>query len=547
MVGVARDRVVEAMSDPVLTLDREGRVLDLNPAARALTGSDLSALGTPVTDLLPGWPGASSPRDSGDPSFVHDGRTYDVALTGLAGDPADDVRVAVLRDATRRERSERTSRERADVSAHNASHDDLTGLPNRTAAFAMLTGHLQAAPPVPLALIVLDLDGFKALNDSFGHVAGDDVLRELSGRLTGSAPGDVLVTRLGGDEFAVVAPSRDRGGAEALAQRLVDAVRVPFRIGHADVRLGGSAGVALSPDHGTSPDTLMYAADVAMYDAKRERTGVAVYEPTEGQRQPRRLVMSGELRDAIEQDGLDVFYQPQRDARGDIVGLEALVRWHHPERGLLLPGQFLPLAEQSALVTELTDVVLARSFADLARWRGRGLAPRLSVNISERDLRDPRLVRRVSDRLDASGVPPDALTLEVTENALVTTRDAAGQLTTLREVGVRLSLDDFGTGFAPLSTLRSLSVDEIKIDRTFVSGMANDDDRLVRAVLNFGHDLGLTVVAEGVENQRERAALLALECDALQGYLLGMPAPPEAIVFDRVNGSGPATPPGASG
>ena len=236
MVSVARDRVVEAMSDPVLTLDRDGRVLDMNPAARALTGAAASALGAPVADLLPGWPGASAARDGGDPSFVHDGRTYDVALTRLPGDRATDVRVAVLRDATRRERSEQTSRERADVSAHNASHDDLTGLPNRTAAFAVLTGLLQGPSPSPLALVVLDLDGFKALNDSFGHRAGDDWLRELSGRLSGAVPDDVLVARLGGDEFAVVAPSRARGEAEGLAQRLVEAVRVPFHVGHADVR-----------------------------------------------------------------------------------------------------------------------------------------------------------------------------------------------------------------------------------------------------------------------------------------------------------------------
>lgn len=541
VVTVARDQVVEAMRDPVLTIDHENRILDLNPAAMALVHASEPPLGSTVTDLFPGWPrlrpGAAAATAEG--SFEHDGRTFDVAVTGV-DEPADGrIRVAVLRDSTRRELSERSTREWADVSHHRATHDYLTGLSNRSALFAALGTHFVERDGQPAALMVLDLDGFKALNDSFGHRAGDDVLRELSHRLSAIVDDEVLVARVGGDEFALWFPSIGADEAHSIAQRVVDSVRVPFAVGDADVRLGGSLGIALVPAHGDDPDTLMYAADVAMYEAKRDGRGVSVFALNEGQRHPGRLRLTGELRRALENGEIDVHYQPQRNVGGELVGLEALARWNHPERGILGPAQFLPLAEESGLICEITDQVLQRALADAKAWGARGESARLSVNLSGQDLRDPRLPRRVSDALARHGVEPHALTLEVTENALITARDTTRHLDTLRESGIRLALDDFGTGFAPLATLRQLSVDEIKIDRIFVSGMGTRDAVLVNALLKFGHDLGLVVVAEGVETADERDALIRLECDLLQGYFLGRPLPIAHVDFGPLTGITP--------
>lgn len=534
MVGLARDQVVEAMPDPVLTLDRDDRVLDLNPAALALVDAPFPPLGTSVRDLLPGWPGPDGREDAADgATFEHDGRTLDIAARTVGGG-AGLVRVAVLRDATARERDVRTTREEAVVDRHRATHDDMTGLPNRGRVFAQLEALLtHGRDAAPFALLVLDLDGFKSLNDSFGHRAGDDVLRELSARITAVADDTALVGRLGGDEFAVVMPGADDTAARAMAQRMVEAVRVAFTVGDADIRLGGSVGVALAPQHGSDADTLMHAADVAMYDAKRERRGIAVYTTTQGQRRPGRLVMGAELREAVGRDEIEVHYQTQMDGDGHVVGLEALARWRHPRRGLLLPADFLPLAEDSALITDITDHVLESALRDAGAWLAEHPGVGVSVNLADRDLRDPRLTRRIADALDSSGIDADRLTLEVTENALITARETSAHLAELRDIGVRLSLDDFGTGFAPLATLRHLAVDELKIDRSFVSGMDTRDAALIRALLNFGHELGLVIVAEGVEKPGERDELHRLRCDVMQGFLFSRPRPVDEVDFSR--------------
>ncbi len=534
MVGLARDQVVEAMPDPVLTLDRDGRVLDLNPAALALVDAPYPPLGTPVRELLPRWPGPDALGDDArHATFDHGGRTLDIATTTV-GHGAGLVRVVVLRDATAREQDVRTTREEAVVDRHRATHDDMTGLPNRGRVFAQLEALLaRGDDPAPFALLVLDLDGFKSLNDSFGHRAGDDVLRELSARITSVADETALVGRLGGDEFAVVMPDTDDAAARAMAHRVVEAVRVAFAVGDADIRLGGSVGVALAPQHGRDADTLMHAADVAMYDAKRERRGVAVYTTTKGQRRPGRLVMSGELREAVGRDEIEVHYQTQMDGEGRVVGLEALARWRHPRRGLLLPADFLPLAEDSALITDITDHVLQSALRDAGAWLTDHPGVGVSVNLADRDLRDPRLTRRIADALEVSHIDADRLTLEVTENALITARETSAHLAELRGIGVRLSLDDFGTGFAPLATLRQLSVDELKIDRSFVSGMDTRDAALIRALLNFGHELGLVIVAEGVEKPGERDELHRLRCDVMQGFLFGPPRPVDEVDFSR--------------
>ena len=530
LLPVARDLVVEAMRDGVVVVDGRGRVLDLNPAAAALLGTTVEeAPGRPASELIVGWDAASGSAswECAVPAALD--RVLEATATPIDGGDPRMPRVVMLRDVTERRQAEAALSESAHRHRHQSRHDPLTGLANRTLLFERLR---EALAPVPRdgrgpALLILDLDGFKDLNDTFGHRAGDEVLQELGARLTRAAGHEALVARLAGDEFAVLLPDEDHEGAIAVALRMRDVIRVPFPVEGTEVGLGGSIGVARSPLHGTQPDDLVHAADVAMYHAKRTSTGVAVYAPSTDVRRPDRLILRQELRHAIGAGELEVHYQPQMTSDGRLVGAEALVRWRHPQRGLLMPHDFLQLAEESELICDLTDAVLAIALRDAARWKAPAAGLRIAVNISARDLRDPRLHRRVRRALEASGVAPTGLTLEVTENGLATALDAAEHLVPLRADGVRVSLDDFGTGFAPLATLREMPVDELKIDRSFVRGMddVERDAALVGGLIRLGHDLGLTVVAEGVETRQGADHLEALDCDILQGYLIGRPLP----------------------
>ena len=532
LLPVARDLVVEAMADGVVVVDGRGRVLDLNPAAARLLGVDAdAAVGRPVGELIEAW-------DPARPAHVCE---Y-TAMVGEAervleatADPIDraDVRspcVVMLRDVTERRRSEETLAESDRRHRHQSRHDPLTGLANRTLLFERLREELAGGPAGAHgpALLILDLDGFKDLNDTFGHRAGDEVLQELGARLARAAGPEAMVARLAGDEFAVLLPGDDHQAALAVGPAAArGAAAWPSRW---RARRSASARASVSPTrpaHGREADDLVHAADVAMYHAKRNHTGVAVYASSTDVRRPDRLILRQELRTAIGAGELELHYQPQSTLDGRLVGAEALVRWRHPERGLLMPHDFLHLAEESDLICELTDAVLALALGDAARWDAPGLGIRIAVNISARDLRDPRLRERITGALAASGVAASGLTLEVTENGLATALDAAQHLVALREDGVRVSLDDFGTGFAPLATLREMPVDELKIDRSFVRGI-DDIDRdaaLVGGLIRLGHDLGLTVVAEGVETRRGADHLETLDCDVLQGYLVGRPRP----------------------
>ncbi len=531
LLPVARDLVVEAMRDGVVVVDGRGHVLDLNPAAAELLGAPVdAAAGTPAAVLIDGWDRAVTGEPWEYAATVEEAsRVLEATVNPIDRDDPRTPRVVMLRDVTERRQAAAALEESAHRHRHQSRHDPLTGLANRTLLFERLRDALAGAPPGEggPALLILDLDGFKDLNDTFGHRAGDEVLQELGARLTRAAGGDALVARLAGDEFAVLLPKEDHAGAIAVAFRLREAIRVPFPMNDTDVGIDGSIGVAHSPAHGTEPDDLVHAADVGMYHAKRNATGVAVYAPSSDVRRPERLILRQELRRAIGAGQLEVHYQPQVSLDGRLVGAEALVRWRHPERGLLMPHDFLPLAEESDLICELTDAVLTIALRDAALWSTPAAGLRVAVNISARDLRDPRLPERVTRALAGSGVAATGLTLEVTENGLATALDAAEQLVALRADGIRVSLDDFGTGFAPLATLREMPVDELKIDRSFVQGIdeAGRDAALVGGLIRLGHDLGLTVVAEGVETQPGADHLEHLHCDVLQGYLIGHPLP----------------------
>ncbi len=524
LLPIARDVVVESMTEGVVVIDRHGRVVDINPSAADLLGTNPSAvIGTDAAAVVPGL---RAGEDRPTWEFSSPGRLPARTVEARMGTLRDGTAggLVLLRDVT----EQRTARAALELSLsrheHASRHDALTGLPNRVPLFGQLRTSLRDRRGV--TLLILDLDGFKALNDTFGHRAGDRVLRELAVRLQHVMEPDATVARLAGDEFAVLIPDADPTVAGAACQRLLGSMYAPFTVGETEVSIGASIGVAFGPEHGADADDLVHAADVAMYHAKRTAARWAVYEPDLDGRRPERLILRHELRRALADHELALHYQPQATPDGRVIAVEALVRWHHPDRGLLAPGAFLPVSEDTELICRLTDEVLDIALGDLMRWTRQAPGLSVSVNLSSLDVRDPALPDRVAAALGRHGADPARLTLEVTENALVAAGDGMTRLEHVRDLGVRVSLDDFGTGVGPLATLRELPVDELKIDRSFVAAMDRPREAaLVGGLIRLGHDLGLTVVAEGVESSERVAALGDMGCDLLQGYHLGRPEP----------------------
>ncbi|WP_436535332.1 putative bifunctional diguanylate cyclase/phosphodiesterase [Actinoplanes sp. HUAS TT8] len=425
--------------------------------------------------------------------------------------------------------------ERAADSRYQALHDPLTGLSNRTLFQQELQQALDRGGPV--ALMVIDLDGFKAVNDTIGHHAGDQVLIEAGRRLSAQVGSPGVVARLGGDEFAVLIPSVS-GLSEAvgLADRLVAELNRDFSIEGQLAAIGGSLGVALSP--ADSADQLFRHADTAMYRAKRRGGGVAVYDPgTDVEAQDDRMRLFADLRVLLETgdpDGqLQLWYQPQvRLSDGQVTAVEALVRWRHPTHGLVMPATLLPVVERGGLETGLTYHLLTVAARQAAAWLAAGWSCRVSVNVSPGALDDDRFAETVLATIDVAGIPAGLLCLELTETGIMA--DSGSALQTLRRVsrsGVAVSVDDFGTGFSSLLQLRDVPADELKIDRTFVRNLAEGtpDAIMVRSSTDLGHNLGLRVVAEGVEDVATLTRLREMGCDYAQGYVLSHPVPPEEL------------------
>jgi diguanylate cyclase (GGDEF)-like protein len=418
---------------------------------------------------------------------------------------------------------------------HQATHDALTDLPNRVLLHARVTAALDDAPDDagPLALLLLDLDHFKEVNDTFGHERGDALLQEVAARLRGVVRVSDTVARLGGDEFAVLLPGMDAAGAGRVAEAICATLDAPLRVEEQMLRVGASVGIALGPVHGVDGPTLLRRADVAMYAAKRARTGHAVYDPAQDGHSPERLALIGELRTAIERGALALHYQPQVDlTSGRVCGVEALVRWPHPERGLIPPDRFISLAEQTGLIEPLTQWVLAEAVRQCREWQRTGVLLTVSVNLSMWNLHDPVLPERVAGLLREHGVSPAWLRLELTESALMADPGRAlDVLTRLAGLGVRLAVDDFGVGYSSLAYLKTLPVDELKIDKGFVRAMATDtaDAAIVASTVELGHALGLRVVAEGIEDRVTWDALAEMGCDVAQGYYLSRPLAPDAL------------------
>jgi diguanylate cyclase (GGDEF)-like protein len=407
-----------------------------------------------------------------------------------------------------------------------AQTDALTGLANRKRLALNVEA---AADEGPLALVLLDLDRFKEVNDTLGHHVGDELLNVVARRLEATLrPGDT-VSRLGGDEFALLLPGAGTAEATAAAARVREALAEPILLGGLLVDVGASAGVAASPEHGNRLDELLQHADVAMYLSK-ESGEVEVYDVARDHNSTARLAVLGELRRALEGDELELHYQPKADLRtGAVVGVEALVRWRHPVRGLLAPDEFIPLAERAGLIGALTAWVIDQGLAQVAVWRAQGWDLSLAVNVSVRDLCGPDLTDVVASGLRRHGVPAGSLQLEVTEGSLFADSVRARRtLQQLERLGVVLSLDDFGTGWSSLVQLRQLPVREIKVDRSFVARMVQDpqDRAIVSSVIDLARGLGMRVVAEGVEDEQTWDLLRQLGCDCAQGWFLARALPP---------------------
>jgi diguanylate cyclase (GGDEF)-like protein len=413
-----------------------------------------------------------------------------------------------------------------------ATHDSLTGLPNRAFFLDRLEGAIAASARTGnlAGIVVMDLDRFKEINDTLGHNLGDDLVVEIARRLQQTIREGDTVARLGGDEFAVLFEATAAAGATDVAKRLGEAFATPFTLGGVSIDVDASMGIALYPLHADDAGTLLKRGDVAMYQAKGSHDHIALYEPGRDEHSLRRLAILSELRQAVAGDALELHYHPKVDmTTGRAVHAEALVRWRHPVHGTLRPDEFIPLAEQSGNIGMITKWVLKKAIAECALWQHAGLSMTVAVNLSAMDLYDAELPTLISGLLHERGLAPETLLLEITESAIM--RDPATALKTLRDLksrGIALAIDDYGTGYSSLAHLKRLPVDELKIDKSFVTNLTEDaaeDGVIVRSTIELGHNMGLRVIAEGVESQEAYDILRRFGSDMAQGFFISRPLP----------------------
>jgi diguanylate cyclase (GGDEF)-like protein/PAS domain S-box-containing protein len=545
LLDLARDAFVETDAGSVLT--------EWNRQAELLFGwSRDEVLGRPVTDFLvperflerfrrdlatvPTVAGSTERTRPRELRLLHrEGHEVHVSVTAYILGSGDDLRIGgFLHD-----RHEEKAAEEA--LAHAYLYDSLTGLPNRTLftyrlAYALAKGK---GSPGSVALLVLDLDRFKAINDALGHEVGDEVLVAVSGRLVAANGTAEVVARLGGDEFLVLFDGDDAEvEAEAFSGRVLEALSVPIAAGTGEVFITASIGIASTSARVSEATPLLSNADAAMYQAKKRGGGsVEVFGEAMRVRVLDRMNTEHSLHRALERSELRLFYQPVVEIKGSrAVGVEALLRWDHPDQGLVAPSRFIPVAEESGLIIPIGAWVLSEACGQLRRWQKKrygGLQGAVEVNLSARQVDDPGIVGTVEGILTETGLSPSDLTLEITESALM--HDAASALRVLRELkdlGVTLAIDDFGTGYSSLSYLQRFPLDILKIDKAFVDelGMAPQGSEIIAAVINLAHALGLLVVAEGVESELQLEELERLDCDYAQGYLFSRPVPAHELV-----------------
>jgi diguanylate cyclase (GGDEF)-like protein/PAS domain S-box-containing protein len=520
-------------------------VVAANPGAQALI-PDVELVGHRVVDVLPmlmseGLDGAFAAVVSDRSSFDYEDLVLDDGERHFSvhAFPVESNLVGIaLGDVTGPQLAAHALR-------RQATHDALTGLPNRVLLNDRLRQALRAASRSDgsVALLLMDLNQFKEVNDALGHHHGDRLLVAISRRLEEVLREADTVARLGGDEFAILLTTdATRPGAVTVARKIANALDESFDIEGLSIQTSSSIGIAIYPDHGDDPSSLAKRADVAMYNAKRSRRPYTVYAAEQDYSSVRRITLLGELRRALDNDELVLYHQPAFDVRtNEIVGAEALVRWHHPTHGLMAPDEFVDLAEVSGMIQRLSRWAVQRAISAAREWNAdllngnlnspAALTPkRVAVNLSVRNLYDPLLARWVEHLLRATGFPPHLLTLEVTESEVMDEPFAAVEaLGELHDLGLHTSIDDFGTGQSSLAYLKHLPIDEIKIDKSFVSGIGSDaaDATIVRAIIDLGHNLGLTVVAEGVEDQATYERLREFGCDRAQGFHLAKPLSPD--------------------
>jgi diguanylate cyclase (GGDEF)-like protein len=411
-----------------------------------------------------------------------------------------------------------------------AFRDHLTGLANRTQFTSDLQDAIDTAADTgaPIAVVIFNLDRFKVINDTLGYSAGDHVILEVARRVQELLRPGEKVARLGGDEFALMAPGA-RIEAEALARRVADALKPPIRHLEEDIDVEPSFGISLHPTHGKDVLTLLRNADVALYAAKRVHNGLALYDPAVDISRRQHLSLLGELRTAVEHDDLLLYYQPKLSLNsGSVREVESLLRWKHPQKGMIPPGDFIPFAEQTGYIRVVTRWVLREAFAQCQRWREQGLMLRIAVNLAAADIMDRSLPDYLESLLGGHDVPPGLICLEITEGGFMEDPLYARRaLEKLAGLGFKLAIDDYGTGYSSLSYLMKLPVHELKIDRSFVATMATDEDlrTIVRSTIGMGHNLGLKIVAEGVEDAAGLQALKDEGCDQVQGYFVSRPLP----------------------
>ena len=433
---------------------------------------------------------------------------------------------------------------------HQALHDPLTGLPNRMLFQQRLAEAIDAArkADVSIAVMLMDLDHFKEVNDTLGHHFGDQLLKEIGPRLSTVLREHDMMARLGGDEFGILLPELPENGvAIRIAERLLEELAHPVTVEGLALDVSGSVGIAIFPEQSRDAESLLRRADVAMYSAKESGGGYELYSPSMDAHSPARLTLVSQVRPAIENGELAVFFQHKvRLSDGRVAGAEALIRWEHPDRGLVLPDEFVPLVEKTVLLRPLTQFVIDRVLQHWREWAAHGIRLPVAANLSPRSLLDRHLPDVVRDLLEAYQVPPSFLKLELTESFMVSDSGRSNAvLDALSAIGVGLSIDDFGTGYSSLSHLKQVPIDEIKIDRSFVMGMNEDENdfMIVRATVELGQNLGLRVVAEGVEDRETFDRLADFGCDEAQGYYIARPMPaeefghwlsarsPEAVVY----------------
>jgi diguanylate cyclase (GGDEF)-like protein len=412
---------------------------------------------------------------------------------------------------------------------YQARHDTLTNLPNRALLMARLEAGLAEAleQDEPMSLFILDLDRFKEVNDTLGHHIGDRMLQEVGRRLVSVLRRTDMVARLGGDEFAVLLPGADVQRSKAICRKILAALDQPIKVENLRLRAAVSIGVALCPQHGRDANLLMRHADVAMYEAKRKQKGFSFYTSDQDDYSISRLGLSSELRDAISENQLMLEYQPMVDFKtGNVFCVEALVRWRHPEYGIIPPEEFIPTAEQTGAIRPMTLWVIDKALEQTANWTRNGINLHISVNLSVRSLQDRALPGQVQKLVDRHNVDPKHVILEITESAIMSDPLSARRvMRRLSNMGFQLSIDDFGTGYSSLAYLKQLPVDEIKIDKSFVTQMDQDENDavIVRATIDLAHNLGLKVVAEGVESSDVWDLLEMLGCDTAQGFYIRKP------------------------